>query len=196
MRSHTVEVSGKDFKSTATTVNLARVTRNATSSRQDFQPEIQAEFASTSRESAVQNDEHIFIKDESPAIQNPTEQPAVDPNMSAPFWDSTKIENPQQTQEDSPISEYEESKPNPTQDSQREDYSEDRRKEAERLQKAVSVLHLNRVLGTPPPASRRAFNGLPEPFERQRALGFPNLITNTLDNFHHQLDWSRFEAFF
>ncbi|XP_057373028.1 uncharacterized protein LOC130693824 [Daphnia carinata] len=199
MAGRTVEVSGKGFTS-KTTVNVhARLTRNATSLRQDVQPEIKADHASTSHGFPMQKNEDFIVgkQEESSAIQNPNEQPALtgDPDMPIPFWDSTKIENPK-VQEESPISDDEVSPPTPP---QQDNSSDDRIKEAERLQKVVSALHLNRVWSTSasPPIARRAFNGIPsEPFERQRALGFPQLITNTLDNFHHQVDWSRFSAFF
>ncbi|KAI9560920.1 hypothetical protein GHT06_011875 [Daphnia sinensis] len=199
MSGRTVEVSGKGFTS-RTTVNLhARTTRNATSLRQDVQPEMKADHASTSRGFALQKNEDFLVnkQEESSAIQKPNEQSALtgDPDMSIPFWDSTKIENPK-TQEDSPMSADEVSPPSPP---QQDNSSADRKKEAERLQKVVSALHLNRLASTSasPPIVRRAFVGPPsEPFERQRALGFPQLITNTLDNFHQQIDWSRFSTFF
>lgn len=197
MSSRTVEVSGKGFTS-KTTVNLARITRNATSLRQEIQPEMKADHTSSPLGFAMKKNEDFVVEkqEESSAIQNPKEQPALtgDPDMSIPLWDSSKIENPK-TQEDSPISDEEVSPRSPP---QQDNSSADRKEEAERLQKVVSVLNLNRVLSTSasPPIVRRAFNGQPsEPFERQRALGFPQLITNTLDNFHHQIDWSRFSSF-
>jgi hypothetical protein len=112
-----------------------------------------------------------------------------------PMWDSTKIETPKMTKaDDSSASDEDE----PARQPELIPSFVDRKKEAERLRKVVSAFHLNRVLGTTAPTPVGLFGGFPitaAPSTRQRALGFPLLITNTLDNFHHQLDWSRFGSF-
>jgi hypothetical protein len=112
-----------------------------------------------------------------------------------PMWDSTKIETPKMTKaDDSSASDEDE----PARQPELIPSFVDRKKEAERLRKVVSAFHLNRVLGTTAPTPVGLIGGFPitaAPSTRQRALGFPLLITNTLDNFHHQLDWSRFGSF-
>ncbi|XP_046461960.1 uncharacterized protein LOC124208237 isoform X1 [Daphnia pulex] len=197
--------------------NFQRISRNTVAAQKpESQPESRAEHQSdvtvvTITASTMSTNEEmpemkpadmVVIDAESPASP-PTTVSSSGNGMTAemttdaalmPMWDSTKIETPKMTKaDDSSASDEDE----PARQPELIPSFVDRKKEAERLRKVVSAFHLNRVLGTTAPTPG-LFGGFPitaAPSTRQRALGFPLLITNTLDNFHHQLDWSRFGSF-
>nr|CAH0109248.1 unnamed protein product [Daphnia galeata] len=192
-------------KSVSKTVNSQRSARTPTTTpKQDFQPESRADevdvaviMATTTMGSIMPTNEESLMSMKHDTVDDI--EPSTTPNltedttdMAMPIWDSTKIETPKMHDDSETLS-----------DEMRKPGSEhslvDRKKEAERLRKVVSAFHFNRVFGTtaaPTPVFRAALPAVtPTASTRQRALGFPLLITNTLDNFHHQLDWSRFGAF-
>jgi hypothetical protein len=200
--------------------NFQRISRNTVAAQKpESQPESRAEHQqsdvavvtitastmSTNEEMAeMKSAEMVVIDAESPPASTPTTVSSSGNAMTAeittdaalmPMWDSTKIETPKMTKaDDSSASDEDE----PARQPELIPSFVDRKKEAERLRKVVSAFHLNRVLGTTAPTPVGLFGGFPitaAPSTRQRALGFPLLITNTLDNFHHQLDWSRFGSF-
>lgn len=192
-------------------VNSPRIARMPTTMtpKQDFQPESRADEAdavmattmSTMGSIMPTNEEVLTMKhdtvediESSSAIPNLSEDTTDITADAMPMWDSTKIETPKMQDDSESVSDEGESMRKPSGPAHS---FVDRKKEAERLRKVVSAFHLNRVLGTtaPPSSAFRAFPVTPSSATRQRALGFPLLITNTLDNFHHQLDWSRFGSF-
>ena len=195
-------------KGVSKSVNSQRSPRTPTTTpKQDFQhqPESRADevdvaviMATTTmgsivlplNEETLMSVKHDTVDDiEPPTTPNLTEDTT---DMAMAIWDSIKIETPKMNGDSETES-----------DEMRKPGSEhslvDRKKEAERLRKVVSAFHFNRVFGTtaaPTSVFRAALPAVtPTTSTRQRALGFPLLITNTLDNFHHQLDWSRFGAF-
>jgi hypothetical protein len=195
----TAEVGGKGVPKLT---NFQRISRNAVATRkQEFQSESRAEqadvtittFASTisTTEDVPEMKPDAVVEAESTTMSTPAAEITTD--VALPLWDSAKIETSKTMKDDSAASDED--------DSFQKSKSEfpsfvDRKKEAERLRKVLSAFHLNRVLGTTAPTPEfRGFPITPAPSTRQRALGFPLLITNTLDNFHHQLDWSRFGSF-
>lgn len=202
--------------------NFQRISRNTVAAQKpESQPESRAEHQSDvtvvtiTASTMSTNDEEmaemkpadmVVIDAESPsAASTSTVSSSGNNPMTAemttdaalPMWDSTKIETPKMTKvDDSSASDEDE----PARQPELIPSFVDRKKEAERLRKVVSAFHLNRVLmgTTAPNTPGGLFGGFPittAPSTRQRALGFPLLITNTLDNFHHQLDWSRFGSF-
>jgi hypothetical protein len=200
--------------------NFQRISRNTVAAQKpESQPEsrvehqqsdvavvtITASTMSTNEEMPEMKPADMVVIDaESPAAALTTVSSSGNAAMTAemttdaalmPMWDSTKIETPKMTKaDDSSASDEDE----PARQPELIPSFVDRKKEAERLRKVVSAFHLNRVLGTTAPTPGGLFGGFPitaAPSTRQRALGFPLLITNTLDNFHHQLDWSRFGSF-
>ena len=192
-------------KGVSKSVNSQRSPRTPTTTpKQDFQhqPESRADevdvaviMATTTMGSIVNEETLMSVKHdtvddiEPPTTPNLTEDTT---DMAMAIWDSIKIETPKMNGDSETES-----------DEMRKPGSEhslvDRKQEAERLRKVVSAFHFNRVFGTtaaPTSVFRAALPAVtPTTSTRQRALGFPLLITNTLDNFHHQLDWSRFGAF-
>lgn len=198
--------------------NFQRISRNTVAAQKpESQPESRAEHQqsdvavvtitastmSTNEEMAeMKSAEMVVIDAESPPAASTTVSSSgnamtaeITTDAALPMWDSTKIETPKMTKaDDSSASDEDE----PARQPELIPSFVDRKKEAERLRKVVSAFHLNRVLGTTAPTPVGLFGGFPitaAPSTRQRALGFPLLITNTLDNFHHQLDWSRFGSF-
>jgi hypothetical protein len=199
----TTEINGKGALKL---VNFERMMRNPTiaSPKIDFPPESESRadqadvMVATTIGSIMPANEEVFaMKDDTVDDTQPSTIPNLTEDttdMAMPIWDSTKIETPKVQNESESASVEGDSLRNPGP----QHSFVDRKKEAERLRKVVSAFHFNRVFGTTaaPSTALRAFPATsPAPSTRQRALGFPLLITNTLDNFHHQLDWSRFGAF-
>ncbi len=217
----TAEVGGKGAPKLSRNFHQ-RISRNSTMAarkQQEFQPESRAErsdvtLLTVTASTMSTNDEVGDIKpdmlvvidaESSPPASttvssfNPTDEFTTD--VALPMWDSIKIETPKTTTKDESAyyDEDESAQPMKSEPELIPSLLVDRKKEAERLRKVISAFHLNRVLGTTAPSDPVVFRGFPSitpaPSTRQRALGFPLLITNTLDNFHHQLDWSRFGSF-